>query len=210
MKNLTNAVIFCLCILGIACTSKPKTKSISHSSTTAFGIFSEVEQFAKEAYPNAVFFGFNNHGPSVYRDNRMPETPDKNGVLSYWFYLFAKTPEALADKHVANDEAFGVLFRNGKLQLVKEVLTNFSCDEKAPIGRKAFAFDTDTLFENVVEKTKQEFTDEFPVPFIGHVNFNCSPALCEVTLFLNPKEGFDVEVKPTTGAINHTRSVFFD
>lgn len=206
MVLVRSMLVLSLLVFVVAC-SKPSTMEISQKKGTVATVFPEVEKFVKQKYPEAIFVGFNNHGPSFERVNRAPTVPDQSGETSYWFYLFAKNPQALTDRKIADVEAIGVRFNEGKLELYESVKTmDREYDSGAAIGRDLLKTDSSEIFARALRKIQSEVGTPSS---ILHVDFNCSPGYCEITFFEDDTKGYDIKFSPTTGEAFYPRSVTF-
>lgn len=204
--GLTATILLAL-IFSLACSKSLKTE-IAIKSATAATILPYADELVKQKYPEAVLVGFNNHGSSMYRENRVPTEIDTSGTTAYWFFFFAKDADLVADHKIADDDAVGVFYNAGVLTL-HEVVTarDWEFEPGAKIGPEFLKVDTEAMLQLMLTRVRQDY-NVVDIP-IHHVDFNCSPGRCEITIFNDPNRGYDVDINPTTGEVHHSRSVTF-
>lgn len=170
------------------CMSQP-SQATSLQQGTAASVYPEALAFAQTQHPDAVLVGFNNHAPSFDRYNLMPEEKDTSGNLSYWSFIFVDEPSAFEDGEVNSEEAFAVEFVPGQLLYAGYVETrDRGLDENSVTGDALIDEDTDAIFNKMVAAiTELEGLE----PTIQHIDFNMTPTMGEITVFLSETEGYD-------------------
>lgn len=205
IKLLASTFLFLFILTSCHWPVKPVETGMQQGSILS--LYESAINLAHARYPKAIWIGFNNHGPSLDRLDFVPTEPDTTGSTGYWFFIFAKSPKALSDRMISSSDTFGVLFQKGTLSLTEQItskpidLVNLK-DPSTPLIR----MDSTQILSHVLSRIRQ---DQGAPMIVKHVDFNCIPGRCEITVFKNLSEGVNTSMDPVTGEIFDTKAISF-
>lgn len=198
-------------------TTKLDSKPASVSTATAKNLYSEVESFVQESFPDAVLYAVNNYGTSISAaDYTMPaaDLRTTTGDSPFWVYVFMTSPSVLDDETLDGDEAVAVIFEDGELTLrgYKASDTLVLIADEVPPAVADWKVDSDEAIQKTADAVEAELgeTAKFQHAFVSMENtFFGGNWEYDITLFTTADEGYSAYIHGETGEATEVGSVEF-
>lgn len=189
------------------CSLSAPSTTIQSQTGSAKTVFVEAEKFVKQTYPQAILVAYNNHAANSYRLSAVPSTDTVNGQSSVWYFLFARTPETLTDKSIADADLVAVEFKKGTLTLLESAtMQEYDLSDTSTTGANLLNTDSDAVLQKAVGAIGQQLGS--PVTAYA-VDWKALPAFAEVSVFTSATEGYMANFDYKTGEVSAVRDFSF-